>query len=83
MSVNFLRLVELVEGSKAELDKAMGEFSDIDRMTLVETYVMGHIRAGLAVLQSAKDFIQQTQAYKDAMKKPAPKAVPKDKPAGS
>ncbi len=79
MASDFTKMVEYVEKAKAELDKAMGEFSTFDRMTLTETYVMGHIRAGLAVCNSARDFIMQTQTYKDQKKAPPPK-VPDPKP---
>lgn len=83
MPVDYGKMVEHVEKSKAELDKAMAEFSQIDRMTITESYVMGHVRSGLAVLNSARDFILQTAAYKEQVKKGKSKPDEPVKPAAS
>ena len=60
-----------LEAAKARLDAALAEFGQIDRMTNVESYIMGHVRCANAGVQSAVDFVMQCQAYRDVdTKKP-------------
>jgi hypothetical protein len=68
--VNFVKMAKYVEQARTAMQEALAEFSPLERLELAETYLMGHIRAADAVLASAKDFVVQTEGYKNATKKP-------------
>ena len=69
MAADFAKVVEYVERAAAELEKAVAEFAATDRVTLQTSYVMGHIRAGLAVCASVREFATQTEASRDTKPK--------------
>ena len=68
--VNFKKMVDKIDQAHKQIQEAMAEFSPLEKLEPAETYLMGHIRAADAVLQSAKDFVVQTEAYRNATKKP-------------
>jgi len=70
MAADFEKMVIHVEKAKAELEQAMAVFSSTDRVTIAMSYVMGHVRAGLAVCESASKFILEVQAKESRPKAP-------------
>lgn len=65
MATDFAQMAAHVEKASTELEQAVAEFSALERFTTVESYLMGYIRAGLAVCSSARDVIAQTQAARE------------------
>lgn len=68
--VNFKKMVEKIDQAHKAIQEALAEFSPLEKLEAAETYLMGHIRAADAVLQSSKDFVVQTEAYRNVTKKP-------------
>jgi hypothetical protein len=50
-----------VATATAELKKAMAAIAINDRVTLQTSYLLGHVRACVAVCDSASEFIRETQ----------------------
>jgi hypothetical protein len=69
MTTDFAKMITHVEKAKAELENAMATFAATDRVTLGTSYIMGHLRASLAVCDSAAAFIRDVQA-KDSKDEP-------------
>jgi hypothetical protein len=72
MTTDFAKMVAHVEKAKAELEEAIASFSLMERPTIASSYVMGHLRAGLAVCDSASRFILEVKAAEQKPKAPDP-----------
>lgn len=78
MALDTFKMVDKLNRAAKALDEAIEEFSAVDRMTTIDSYIMGHIRAAQAVTNSAAAFVAQCQASKivEAPDKRKPKALP-------
>lgn len=60
----FETVVSCLERAKAEIERGVAEFAPSDRITLSTAYLMGHLRAALAVCDSAITFVRQASSDK-------------------
>jgi hypothetical protein len=79
MAVNLLKMSEELEAASLHLEGALAEMGSMDRMTNIESYVMGNVRCAQAGVRSAIEFVQQCKAYKEAST--TDKAVSKRQPS--
>jgi hypothetical protein len=65
--------------AEAETKKAIEALHPIDKITQLEAYVLGHMRGVQALLEKARDAIDQTHALKRRIQTaPAPSEEPLD-----
>lgn len=68
MAANLVKLAEDLSDISGRLEDLLQSFGAIERMTNMDSYIMGHIRCIQASITSASDFIHQCNAYKSAGK---------------
>jgi hypothetical protein len=68
MSFDIKKLIDNLDLADKQLDAAMAEFVPLERMSVADSSVMGHIYAVLAGIPTTKDFIRQCGAYKKPVK---------------
>jgi len=58
-----------LEAAIAELKLAIDSMAPLPTIKQFEAYLLGHLRAGMAVLSEAKDAIDQTTSFRKLKKK--------------
>jgi hypothetical protein len=84
MAVNLVKMSEELEAASLRLEGALAEMGSMDRMTNIESYVMGSVRCTQANIRSIIEFVQQCKAYKEAgttdkaasKRQPSPRILP-------
>jgi hypothetical protein len=84
MAVSLLKMSEELEAASLRMEGALAELGSMDRMTNIESYILGNVRCAQAGIRSAIDFVQQCKAYKEAgttdkaasKRQPSPRILP-------
>jgi hypothetical protein len=54
-----------IEAAQANIKRGIESLHPLKKLTQIESYVLGHLRAVQAVLKEAHDSIQKTRAIRD------------------
>jgi hypothetical protein len=64
MSFDIKKLIDNLDLADKHFDGAMAELVPLERMSVADSCVMGHIYAVLAGIRTTREFIKQCGAYK-------------------
>lgn len=61
---DYNKILEHLNKAQVQLNEAVASMHSMDKMSHLESYILGHIRGAEAVLAEAVGAIQKTEAYK-------------------